>query len=152
MKALIYTKQNSDISSIMDSEGIGYAGLRDRLPVDALNIEETTVEKLPSNPKWDGDKYVSSELDSEVIAESLREDALAYQSSQQSQNELGILHGYTVEELTSKPKAFANINWMTSLFTLQRAKEADLTNDTPFSSVGDKPHSFTEIYEEKWGI
>ena len=81
----------------------------------------------------------------------LKAEALRYQSEHQSQNELGILHGYSVSDLESKPKAKANIDWMTSLFTLYGAKLEDPTNDTPLSSVGAKPHSFEEIHLEKWG-
>lgn len=95
--------------------------------------------------------YVESEIPYEQLrAEELKAEALAYQSAQQSQNELGILHGYSVEELASKPIAKAQIDWMNSLFALQKAKELDVDNDNPFSSVGDKPHSFTEIYTEKF--
>ena len=150
MKALIYTKANGDISSIMDSEGIGYAGLRSRLASDCINIVETMVEDLPINPIYVDGAYVAKGVDMEARAEELKAEALAYQSAQQSQNELGILHGYSVEELASKPIAKAQTDWMTSLFTLQKAKELDVDNDTPFSSVGDKPYSFTEIYAEKF--
>ena len=152
MKAILYTKDNGDVSAVMDSEGIGYEGLATRLPSDAINIVETTVADIPSNPKYVDGVYVTGAVDAEARAEALKEEALAYQSAQQSQNELGILHGYSVEELASKTIAQAQIDWMTSLFALQKAKELDESNDTPFSSVGDKPHSFTEIYDEKFGL
>ena len=150
MEALIYTKANGDISSIMDSEGIGYVGLRSRLASDCINIVETMVEDLPIDPIYVDGAYVPKGVDMEARAEELKAEALAYQSEQQSQNELGILHGYSVDELTSKPIAQAQIDWMKSLFELQKAKELDLDNDTPFSSVGDKPYSFTDIYNEKF--
>ncbi|MAR18305.1 MAG: hypothetical protein CML44_02925 [Rhodobacteraceae bacterium] len=150
MKALIYTKENGDVSSIMDSEGIGYEGLLTRLPLNCTDIVETTVDAIPVNPVLVEGVYVAKGVDMVERAEALREEALAYQSSQQSQNELGILHGYSVADLDSKPKAKANIDWMTELFTLQKAKSLDVDNDTPFSSVGDKPHAFEEIYAEKW--
>ena len=46
MKALIYTKENGDVSSIMDSEGIGYEGLLTRLPLNCTDIIETTDSEL----------------------------------------------------------------------------------------------------------
>jgi hypothetical protein len=83
--------------------------------------------------------------------EKLKREALTYQASQQSQNELGLLHGYSVTDLDSKPKAKEQIDWMTSLFQLHKDRIADPSNETPFSSVGDKPHSFDELHLEKWG-
>lgn len=150
--ALIYTKENGDVSSIMDSEGVGYEGLLTRLPLNCTDIVETTVDAIPVNPVLENGVYVAKGIDMVERAEALRSEALAYQSSQQSQNELGILHGYSVADLESKPKAKNNIDWMTDLFNLQKARSLDVDNDTPFSSVGNKPHSFEEIYTEKWGL
>ena len=96
--------------------------------------------------------YSLQESEQELLRiNKLKENALAYQSAQQSQNELGLLHGYSVAELEMKPKAQAQINWMTSLFILHEQKIVDKDNHTPFSSVGDKPHSFTELHLEKFG-
>ncbi len=150
MKALIYTKENNDVSVIMDSNDIGYEGLRERMPSGCYYIVETTVEELPVNPVYVDGEYISKPIDILQRAEALKEEALAYQSDQQSQNELGILHGYSVADLATKPIATAQVAWMTGLFDLQKARSLDVDNDTPFSSVGDKPHSFEEIYSEKW--
>ena len=111
-----------------------------RLTYDKNNIPNGT-EDIPSP---------SAEQIEELRISNLKSEALTYQSSQQSQNELGLLHGYSSDDLLSKPKAQAQINWMTSLFALHNEKKADATNDTPFSSVGDKPHSFDELYNEKF--
>jgi len=119
------------------------------------------VDELPDvNPdyiKHDGTNIVIDDtgeteaIEAERLAKNKAE-ALAYQSSQQSQNELGILHGYSVTDLETRPVAKAQVDWMTSLFNLKGLKDADPTNDTPLSSVGNKPHSFEEIYAEKWGL
>tara|TARA_R110001599_G_scaffold12308_4_gene57685 strand:+ start:2462 stop:3034 length:573 start_codon:yes stop_codon:yes gene_type:complete len=83
--------------------------------------------------------------------EVLKKEALEYQRAQQSENELGILHGYSVSDLATKPKALAQIQWMTSLFKVQKLRAEDITNETQFESVGNKPYSFTELYDEKFG-
>ena len=121
-----------------------------------------SVESIPKCDtdflRHDGNNslYVDEESQSQHKEEerlkALKAESLAYQSDQQSQNELGILHGYSVEDLETKPVAKAQIDWMTSLFALKNMKDADPTNDTPYSSVGLKPHSFEEIYAEKWGL
>ena len=119
------------------------------------------VDELPSaNPdyiKHDGTNIIVDDTSEAEAKESERleknkAEALAYQSSQQSQNELGIIHGYSVTDLETRPVAKAQIDWMTSLFALKNAKDSDSSNDTPYSSVGDKPHSFEQIYAEKWGL
>jgi len=81
----------------------------------------------------------------------LKPQALKFQKSQQSENELALLHGYSVEDLVEKPKATAQIQWMTSIFTLYNERLSDINNQTPFESVGDKPYSFNDLYQEKWG-
>lgn len=86
------------------------------------------------------------------LPEKLKREALAYQSSQQSQNELGLLHGYSVADLETKPKAKEQIEWMTSLFQLQKDRIEDPSNETPFSSVGDKPYSFEDLHAEKFNV
>lgn len=106
----------------------------------------------------DGEGNLTADTEGQDEAQELerleanKAEALAYQSDQQSQNELGILHGYSVADLETRPVATAQIEWMTSLFALKNARDADPTNDTPLSSVGDKPHSFEQIYAEKWGL
>jgi len=121
-----------------------------------------SVESIPDGNSYflrhDGNGSLYIDLEAEklfkekVRLDSLKEEALAYQSSQQSQNELGILHGYSVTDLETRPVAKAQIDWMTSLFALKNLKDSDPSNDTPYSSVGDKPHSFEEIYAEKWEL
>jgi hypothetical protein len=81
----------------------------------------------------------------------LKPQALKFQKSQQSDNELALLHGYSINDLVDKPKATAQIQWMTSIFTLYNERLLDISNKTPFESVGDKPHSFNDLYQEKWG-
>ncbi len=81
----------------------------------------------------------------------LKPQALAYQMDQQSQNELALLHGYSVEDLATKPKAKEQLDWMTSIFSLYNERLLDINNETPFESVGNKPHSFNDLYLEKWG-
>lgn len=144
MKALTYRNKQGDFQSIKESKGAEtYELLRLRLPEGATDIQETEWKNiiLPSE---------SAEVIENRRLEKLKIEALAYQSSQQSQNELGLLHGYSTDDLATRPKAQAQINWMTSLFALHNEKKADATNDTPFSSVGDKPHSFDELYNEKF--
>ena len=126
-----------------------------------LKVNEADApEVLPSEPQefWyleNGELKVkaveASEAEEAKRQEALKKEALEYQRAQQSENELGILHGYSVSELATKPKALAQIQWMTSLFNIQKLKAEDTANETPFDSVGDKPYSFTELYDEKFG-
>ncbi len=147
-----------------------YVGNEEGRPVKSESYEERKAnlqadeilapEVLPSEPQefWyleNGELKVkaveASEAEEAKRQEALKKEALEYQRAQQSENELGILHGYSVSELDTKPKALAQIQWMTSLFNIQKLKAEDITNETPFDSVGDKPYSFTELYDEKFG-
>jgi len=80
----------------------------------------------------------------------LKPEALTYQSKQQSPNELALIHGYSKADLDVMPKAKEQKEWMDSIFALYGARLVDVTNDTPFESVGEKPHSFDDLYTEKY--
>jgi hypothetical protein len=104
---------------------------------------------------WESSKLVRVpiEISAEEIESSrlisLEVQAQAYQDSVMSKNEASALLGRTVSEL--KPKAKANYDWLQSLWALYYAKKVDASNDTEFSSIGDKPNTFAELQLEEQG-
>ncbi len=74
-------------------------------------------------------------------------EAQDYQDSVMSKNEASALLGRTVSEM--KTKAKANYDWLQSLWGLYYQKKIDSSNDTNYSSIGDKPYSFVELQQEE---
>jgi hypothetical protein len=86
--------------------------------------------------------------------EALKQEALAYQAEPegQSPNELGMMNGLQPADIVGKPFLTEQLQWMQKIFKLHEDKVKDPLNEIPFSSIGNKPHSFTVIYNEKWGL
>ena len=117
------------------------------------------AEEAPtSNPRcWDivdGSIVEALELNTQLeVAEreiELKPQALKYQSDRQSPNELALLHGYAPADMDDHPLAAEQIEWMDSLFDLYKEKLDGRELEISFSSIGEKPHSFKQLYMEKW--
>jgi len=115
---------------------------------------EVLLEDLPSSDcltwlflegtitEFPGDNELQRQKD-------LKAEALAYQKSQMSTNERGIINGYSESEIQNKPMALKNREWADKIFWIYERKLANPDDPTPFSNAGDKPHTFKEILTEK---
>jgi len=106
--------------------------------------------KTPEERKRLNDAYAAKVL--RDLPEKMKQEALAYQKDQQSTNERSMMNALNFSDLVGKPLLTEQLDWMKELFALQVARSKDPSNTTPFESVGNKPHSFNELYAEKWNL
>ena len=81
--------------------------------------------------------------------EELKPQAFKYRDIRMGGDEVGMLNGYSEAEILLAPLALANRNWLDALFKIYTDRLLDPSDETPFSNVGEKANSFTELLAEK---